>query len=135
MLSRRLPFLWAVAPALLWCWLFYHLHYEWSLNPQYTYGWGVPFLAGFLFYLRWSSRPAPERSVDAVIDHQLVRTVFQPVVHLATGSIAGFEALSRGPAGSTLESPLALFDAARAAGRLGELDWLCRSRAMLASFT
>jgi diguanylate cyclase (GGDEF)-like protein len=79
------------------------------------------------------SRPAPERSIDAVIEHQLVRTVFQPVVHLATGSVSGFEALSRGPAGSVLESPLALFDAARAAGRLGELDWLCRSRAMLAA--
>jgi diguanylate cyclase (GGDEF)-like protein len=77
------------------------------------------------------SRPAPGPSIDAVIDRQLVRTLFQPVVHLASGSISGFEALSRGPAGSALESPLALLDAARVVGRLGELDWLCRSRAML----
>ncbi len=69
-------------------------------------------------------------SIDTVIDRQLVRTLFQPVVHLATGSVSGFEALSRGPADSALESPLALLEAAQAAGRLGELDWLCRSRAM-----
>ena len=69
-------------------------------------------------------------SIDAVIDGRAVRTVFQPVVHLASGSIAGFEALSRGPAGTVLESPLALIQAAAHAGRLGELDWLCRTQAM-----
>lgn len=47
-----------IVPAILWLWLFFHLHYEWSLNPQYGYGWAVPFLAGFMFYLRWPSRPA-----------------------------------------------------------------------------
>ena len=77
--------------------------------------------------------PALGPSIDDVIDRQLVRTLFQPVVDLATGSICGFEALSRGPVGSALESPMALLEAARAAGRLGELDWLCRSRAMLAA--
>ncbi len=46
-------------PAALWLWLFWHLHDEWSLNPQYFYGWAVPFLAAFLFYLRWLDRPAP----------------------------------------------------------------------------
>lgn len=69
-------------------------------------------------------------SIADVITQQAVRTVFQPVVHLATRSISGFEALSRGPAGTALESPLALLEAAKDAGRLGELDWLCRSRAM-----
>ncbi|WP_375479244.1 EAL domain-containing protein [uncultured Jatrophihabitans sp.] len=69
-------------------------------------------------------------SIDAIIDDQAVRTVFQPVVHLATGSIAGFEALSRGPAGTAFESPMTLIQAATQAGRLGELDWLCRTRAM-----
>ena len=77
--------------------------------------------------------PASGWSIGTVIDRQLVRTLFQPVVHLATGSVSGFEALSRGPADSALESPLALLEAARAAGRLGELDWLCRSRAMRAA--
>ena len=33
---------------------------EWTLNPQYNYGWAVPLLAGLLFYLRWQRRPAPD---------------------------------------------------------------------------
>lgn len=71
--------------------------------------------------------------IDAVIDDRAVRTVFQPVVHLASGTVAGFEGLSRGPVGSSLESPLELVKAAKDAGRLGELDWLCRVHAMQAA--
>lgn len=48
-----------VVPALLWVWLFWNLHYEWTLNPQYAYGWAVPLLALFLFHARWISRPSP----------------------------------------------------------------------------
>lgn len=77
--------------------------------------------------------PREQWSVDAVIDDRAVRTVFQPVVHLGSGTVAGFEALSRGPVGSALESPMALLEAARNAGRLGELDWLCRVHAMEAA--
>jgi exosortase len=51
--------LWASVGA-LWIWLFFHLHVEWSLNPQYNYGWAVPFLAAVLFFLRWRRRPAPD---------------------------------------------------------------------------
>jgi diguanylate cyclase (GGDEF)-like protein len=72
-------------------------------------------------------------SIDAVIDALAIRTVFQPVVHLASHSWVGFEALTRGPPGSSLEAPLSLLDAARQAGRLGELDWLCRIHAMEAA--
>ena len=73
------------------------------------------------------------RSIDSIIEGGQVRTLFQPVVHLATGAVVGFEALSRGPAGSALESPLALFHAAATAGRIGELDWVCRISAMQAA--
>ena len=69
-------------------------------------------------------------TIDAVIDNCAVRSVFQPIVHLSTGAVAGFEALSRGPKGSHLESPMAMIDAARSAGRLGELDWSCRVQAL-----
>jgi exosortase len=31
----------------------------WNANPDYFFGWGVPFLAGYLFYERWAERPAP----------------------------------------------------------------------------
>jgi EAL domain-containing protein (putative c-di-GMP-specific phosphodiesterase class I) len=55
---------------------------------------------------------------------------FQPVVDLASRRTVGYEALARGPVGSLLESPDALFAAARAAGRLDELDWLCQRTAL-----
>ena len=67
-----------------------------------------------------------------MIDDNLVRTLFQPIVHLPTAAVVGFEALSRGPVGSALESPDDLFAAAREIGRLPELDWLCRTRALRA---
>lgn len=47
----------SLPPALLWLWLFAHLRDEWTLNSQYNYGWGVPFLAAYLFYVRWKERP------------------------------------------------------------------------------
>ena len=60
-----------------------------------------------------------------------VRSVYQPIVELDSLRVVGYEALARGPRGSALESPAALFDAARRAGLLAELDWACR----LAAFT
>jgi exosortase len=48
----------AIALAALWSALVVHLHQEWTLNPSYSYGWSVPFLAGYLFLRRWSTRPA-----------------------------------------------------------------------------
>ena len=58
-LSTNDLFPWLV-PGLLWLWLFAHLHVEWTLNPQYNYGWAVPFLALLLFYFRWQRRPGPD---------------------------------------------------------------------------
>lgn len=65
-------------------------------------------------------------ALDPILHEGGVRTLFQPIVDLGSGETAGFEALARGPAGSELEPPGDLFAAARAAGRLAELDWLCR---------
>ena len=48
-----------IAFLLLWLEIIFQLQSEWSLNPQYGYGWTVPFLAGWLFYQRWICRPAP----------------------------------------------------------------------------
>ncbi len=33
------------------------LHVEWAVNPQYSYGWGVPGLVLYLFWKRWQDRP------------------------------------------------------------------------------
>jgi exosortase len=44
--------------AALWLVLWRQLSGEWSVNDQYSYGWFVPFLALFLFWLRWEDAPA-----------------------------------------------------------------------------
>ena len=73
---------------------------------------------------------AQQRELDEILGDHAVRSVYQPIVELATGDTVGFEALARGPAGSLLESPEQLFAAARAADRLEELDWECRAAAL-----
>ena len=72
--------------------------------------------------------PAPPRLASLVFDGDL-HTVFQPIVDLDAEAVVGYEALTRGPAGTALESPLSLFAAARAAGCLAELDAACRRSA------
>jgi diguanylate cyclase (GGDEF)-like protein/PAS domain S-box-containing protein len=57
-----------------------------------------------------------------------VRSVYQPIVNLESGAVTAYEALARGPLGP-LESPMALFAAARQDGLLAELDEACRSAA------
>lgn len=63
-----------------------------------------------------------ERPADASPPAWHVRSVFQPVVDLATGRTVGDEALMRGHGPHADQSPLALLDAAGAVGRLVELD-------------
>ncbi|MFI5912809.1 EAL domain-containing protein [Dactylosporangium sp. NPDC051541] len=74
------------------------------------------------------------RSVDDVIDARAVTTLFQPIVRLDSWNhrrheTVGYEALTRGPAGTPWEEPLALFAAAAERGRMAELDWVCRATA------
>ncbi|MGA5299130.1 sensor domain-containing phosphodiesterase [Nucisporomicrobium flavum] len=71
--------------------------------------------------------------IHDVIDSRAITPVFQPLISLATGDLVGYEALSRGPAGTPWESPAALFAAARTAGRDSELDWVCRAAAYRAA--
>ncbi|MEP6685708.1 MAG: exosortase/archaeosortase family protein [Verrucomicrobiota bacterium] len=50
----------AIALLVLWSELVLQLRLDWSLNPSYSYGWTVPFLALFLLVRRWASRPEPK---------------------------------------------------------------------------
>jgi EAL domain-containing protein (putative c-di-GMP-specific phosphodiesterase class I) len=60
-------------------------------------------------------------------------TVFQPIVDLRSRQVLGYEALSRGPAGSVYQMPLRLFAMAEEADLVFELDRKCRCRALAAA--
>ncbi len=74
------------------------------------------------------SSPLPESALAAALSPGGVRSVYQPIVELDTGRVVAYEALARGPQGP-LERPDLLFAAARTAGRLAELDEICRAAA------
>jgi EAL domain-containing protein (putative c-di-GMP-specific phosphodiesterase class I) len=77
------------------------------------------------------SHPSPTAAEDfrRILDERAVQPVFQPLIDLDSRHVLGYEALARGPMGSALESPAALFGAAWRAGRVAELDWACRAAA------
>ncbi len=98
--------------------------------------------------LRWWGRSSVAQSVPSqlgadpelamltdLLARQGLHTVYQPVVELDTGHIVGYEALSRGPRSSQLESPEQLFAAARRANQLAELDRACQAAAMAGAAT
>ncbi|MBA3877350.1 MAG: hypothetical protein C0498_10495 [Anaerolinea sp.] len=61
-------------------------------------------------------------SVAAVIESGALTSVYQPIVHLPTGRILGYEGLVRVAQDSGFRHTGALFDAAEVAGRALELD-------------
>jgi len=79
-------------------------------------------------------RSAEERQRAQRLDRLLaagdVVTLYQPIVDLRDGRVLGHEVFSRGAAGSALEDPEQLFGVAARAGRLAELERLCRARAL-----
>jgi EAL domain-containing protein (putative c-di-GMP-specific phosphodiesterase class I) len=76
---------------------------------------------------------AERNELADVLAEGAVEAGFQPIVELATRRVVGWEALARGPRGGSLERPDKLFAAARAAGRLDELDCLCQRAALRAA--
>ena len=67
-----------------------------------------------------------EELLNSIIEQQNIKVHFQPIVHLQTRQIYGYEGLVRGPVNTVLHSPTRLFEAATWVGRLAELDLLCR---------
>ena len=63
--------------------------------------------------------------LKTVLGKKQLRAAFQPVCRLADGSVAGYEALIRGPIGTALESPNALFAVAHRNALDVELESLC----------
>lgn len=52
---------------LLWFETIRQLRPAWSFNPQYGYGWSVPFLTLYLFWRRWPDRPPPRAPLSRTI--------------------------------------------------------------------
>jgi diguanylate cyclase (GGDEF)-like protein len=70
---------------------------------------------------RSPSRSAAPR-VEELIARRELSAVFQPIVEFDNGAILGYEGLIRGPQGSPLEAPFALFSQAQAEGCAIELE-------------
>lgn len=69
-------------------------------------------------------------ALKEILIEENIRTLYQPLVDLTDGTIFGYEALSRGPKGSPMESPLMLFGVADKTNLSIELDRLCRKKAI-----
>ena len=68
--------------------------------------------------------------VTQVLNNEQLTTVFQPIYDVSTSSVMGYEALTRGPEGHNLHSPLVMFSTAEQVGLLSELELLCRKLAI-----
>jgi len=64
-------------------------------------------------------------SLKTVLGAKQLKPAFQPVCHLPDGAVLGYEALIRGPRGSPLEQPNALFAVANENEMGVELETLC----------
>ncbi len=74
---------------------------------------------------RIASRHRRQQLFELVLDGR-VKSVYEPIVEVATRTVFGYEALARGPEGSELHSPMALFASATEQDLLFQLDCLCR---------
>ena len=61
-----------------------------------------------------------------ILRYRQITALFQPIVHLQTRQIYGYEGLIRGPVNTVLHPPTRLFEMAAILGLLAELDLLCR---------
>jgi EAL domain-containing protein (putative c-di-GMP-specific phosphodiesterase class I) len=70
------------------------------------------------------------RTLRTLMDADGLVTLFQPIYHLETGIVFGYEALTRGPEDSEFESAEALFSFAEQTDLINELERRCRRRAL-----
>jgi len=70
------------------------------------------------------------RGLVELVLEQKVLSVFEPIVEVATKTVFGYEALSRGPVGTEFHSAAALFQVADEEDLLFELDCLCRQKGL-----
>ena len=71
----------------------------------------------------------PEPTIRDVVTRRLVTAEFQPIVRLDTTEPVAFEAFARGPVGTALNAPRAMFGAAEQLGLSAELDQVAHAAA------
>ena len=71
--------------------------------------------------------------ISSIVRERRIEIEFQPIVDVPRRCLLAHEALARGPAGTPLRAPIALFAAAHAAGLLSQLELACLSAALRAS--
>jgi len=74
--------------------------------------------------------PATEKTMaerlEAILHGRQLSAIFQPIIHMGSAGIIGYEGLIRGPSDSPLHSPMVLFQAARENGLAVEIEYLSR---------
>lgn len=67
---------------------------------------------------------------NSIVQNRSITTYYQPILDFCTGTILGWEALTRGPIHSSFRSPIMLFETAEQIGRLFALEKICRESAI-----
>lgn len=70
------------------------------------------------------------RQFTELLVHKNIHMVYQPIVHMESGQIIGYEALCRGPENSFFSSPLNLFGYAEKTNQLFALEKMVREKAL-----
>ncbi len=71
--------------------------------------------------------------LNEILKNESISVVFQPIVDMKVDEVIGHESLVRGPAGTLLEYPDALFQTARTSNMVLQLDRLCMKKIVAAS--
>lgn len=74
--------------------------------------------------------PARHWTIRRILAETAITAAYQPLVDLYSGETIGFEALARGPRGSSLERPDRMFAAAAHAGCAREVEFDCQRAAL-----
>ncbi len=62
------------------------------------------------------------QNIKTVIENGDLSVMYQPIINIRTGEIYAYEAYIRGPKGTSIESPMELFEAAKVTGLSNELN-------------
>ncbi len=71
-----------------------------------------------------------EEELKKIVSEKKFNIFFQPIISLSDGKVIGYEALTRGPEGSYFYNPEVLFEEAKKANLLWDLEMVTRIKAI-----